>query len=168
MQAGNSFKTLLTLLFGISLSAFSWQALPVRAALDQAASGLEQSPSTSASLHLTVEGLRNNKGLVRISLFNSEDGFPEDNQKALKVLAVAPKGGKAQVAFGSLPAGTYAIALLHDENENGKMDTNLVGYPKEGWGASADQLPTFRAPRFQEAAFELKEPQQQLTIRIRY
>lgn len=128
-----------------------------------------QDPDTlgGSKLQVKVEGLRSEKGVVRIALFNKEEGFPGGNQHAFKVLTHSAKGGVVQAVFHDLPAGRYAIAVLHDENENGKLDTNLVGYPKEGYGASNNVIPMFRAPNFQEAAFEVRKAEERLTILIR-
>jgi len=32
--------------------------------------------------------------------------------------------------------GKYAVSVFHDENSNGKLDTNFLGIPREGVGAS--------------------------------
>jgi uncharacterized protein (DUF2141 family) len=154
MKAGSSFKKCLVLLLMLlNLAVFT---------------AFRPSQEAGGKLLVTVEGLRSNKGVVRITLFDQAEGFPQDSGKARKVVTATPKGNAAHIAFEQLPAGRYAVAILHDENENGKMDTNMVGYPKEGWGASTDNLPTFRAPRFEEAAFALKGPEHHLTVRIRY
>jgi uncharacterized protein (DUF2141 family) len=58
--------------------------------------------------------------------------------------------------------------VLHDENANAKMDTTLIGLPKEGWGASLNPKPRMRAPRFEEAKFQLAAPSHSLQIEILY
>ena len=63
------------------------------------------------------------------------------------------------VTFEDLPYGTYAITILHDENGNLKVDANFLGIPKEGYGFSNNARNLFRAPKFEEAKFELKQPQ---------
>lgn len=127
-----------------------------------------QKTNENYSIVVKVEGTRNSKGVVRVALFNSEKGFPSDGQKAFKNISVPAKEGVVQLTVDNLPAGNYAISLLHDENENGVLDTNVVGYPKEGYGASNNNLPAFRAPNFKEAAFEVKAPKQELRISLRY
>lgn len=52
--------------------------------------------------------------------------------------------------------GKYGIKVFHDENNNKKLDTNLVGYPIEAWGASNNARPTFRAPTLEEILVEVK------------
>ena len=62
--------------------------------------------------------------------------------------------------------GTYAVAASHDANGNGRTDTNWVGIPTEAWGVSNNVRPRLRAPRFEEAAFELPETKS-LRLQIR-
>ncbi len=65
--------------------------------------------------------------------------------------------------FEGLQPGTYAVRLMHDENDNGKLDRNLVGMPTEGYGFSNNPR-VMRAATFEEASFEL--PQEGADIRI--
>ncbi|MFP4432269.1 MAG: DUF2141 domain-containing protein, partial [Spirochaetaceae bacterium] len=93
-------------------------------------------------------------GLVRVTLYDSASGFPNDLSKALDAKAVEIDGRSARVVFSRYPHGTYAVGLFHDENRNGVMDTNLIGVPREGHGASQDARGRLGPPRFQDAAFE--------------
>ncbi len=127
-----------------------------------------QKPEQEHHIKLKVVGVNNDKGQLRLSVFDQADGFPDNGQKAIKILSVPAKKGTVEVVVDKLPAGEYAIALLHDENENGTLDTNVLGYPKEGYGASNNQLPTFRAPSFSEAVFQVPAAAQGLEIFIRY
>lgn len=124
--------------------------------------------AADAKLIISLENVRNSKGMIRIAVFNGADGFPEDRDKALRLKSVQAKEGVVKVVLEGLPSGRYAVALLHDENENGKMDTNMVGYPKEGYGVSINNTSALRAPRFDEASFDLRDAQQNLSISIRY
>jgi uncharacterized protein (DUF2141 family) len=58
-------------------------------------------------------------------------------------------------AFASVAPGTYAVALFHDENDNGKLDTNFVGIPREGVGVSNNKLRSFGPPTWDDAKFAL-------------
>jgi uncharacterized protein (DUF2141 family) len=113
----------------------------------------QNSAANNGSILLTISNIRTNNGKVNVSLFNLADGFPSNVQKAVAVQSVAIQKNQATVRFENLPFGTYAIACLHDENGNGKMDTNLVGIPKEGYGASNNAVSKFSAPKFEAAKF---------------
>ena len=64
--------------------------------------------------------------------------------------------------------GRYAIALLHDENENGKADRALGMMPREGFGFSRDAPVRMGPPKFHDAAFEMVSQDRQMTIKMRY
>ena len=73
----------------------------------------------------------------------------------------------ATVLFENIPNGTYAIAVVHDENDNKKMDTNFFGIPKEGYGVSNNKYPKMSEPSFDDAKFSLKEDKE-ISIKMKY
>jgi uncharacterized protein (DUF2141 family) len=124
--------------------------------------------STESLIHVEVAGLRSNKGEVLCSLFSSASDFPRRPQKG-----VAPAKGDisdhhAVCEFVGIPPGTYAVSLFHDENSNGKLDTNFMGIPREGVGASNNAKGHFGPPQFEAAAFRFPGGRLNLTIKINY
>ena len=129
--------------------------------------GEERAPAVS-EVTVTVSGLRNDKGALLLSLFRSAEGFPEDPSKAYRTFK-APSSAKGVTAvWAEIPYGTYAVAALHDENSNGKLDRGWFGIPKEGTGASNNPKPKRRAPRFDEAKVTVGRDRVRLRILIRY
>jgi uncharacterized protein (DUF2141 family) len=63
--------------------------------------------------------------------------------------------GTVTATFSDLAPGTYAVSTLHDENGNGKMDTNVFGIPREGWAVSNNVVTHTHAPSFEQASFEI-------------
>jgi uncharacterized protein (DUF2141 family) len=127
-------------------------------------------PAAPDNVTLTVQvyNLRNPQGTVRLSLFRSADGFPSDVSKVFRQVAGKIENGVCTLVLSSLPPGEYAISLLHDENNNLKMDTRLMGIPKEGYGASNDAKVTFGPPKYEDARFVLKGNPETLRIKMRY
>jgi len=117
--------------------------------------------SSASTLTVRIVNARNANGVVRIALFQSAEGFPGDASKALRTqpAKIDPQTLTAQVVFSELPQGTYAVIIFHDENGNGKLDKNLVGIPKEGYGASNNPAKKMRPPAFDEAKFSLTSDQ---------
>jgi uncharacterized protein (DUF2141 family) len=76
------------------------------------------------------------------------------------------KKGEVEVVFENLPAGDYAISILHDVNKDGKMNTNFMGIPKEGYGFSNNVMGTMGPPSFEKAKFKLSS--EKVVIRMRY
>jgi uncharacterized protein (DUF2141 family) len=122
------------------------------------------------TLTVRVTGARNTKGKIGVTLFQDAQGFPDDASKAIRQQSVEidPNTMSAQATFKDLPQGTIAVSVLHDENGNGKMDKNLVGVPKEGYGASNNPKKKKRAPTFDEAKFSLNDSEQAIEITLIY
>ncbi len=70
--------------------------------------------------------------------------------------------------FEGIPSGTYALVVLHDENMNGKIDTNWLGVPKEGYGFSNDAKAASGAPSFSQTSFVYDGTTLNLAITLRY
>jgi uncharacterized protein (DUF2141 family) len=121
------------------------------------------------TLTVRVTGVRNAKGKVIVYLFRDPQGFPTDASRIMRQQSVSidPSTMTARVAFKDLPPGTFAVTVLHDENDNGKMDTNFLGIPTEGTGASNDPN-KMRAPTFDEAKFLLNAAEQTVDVKLRY
>ncbi|MBN1799804.1 MAG: DUF2141 domain-containing protein [Spirochaetales bacterium] len=125
----------------------------------------EKSEST---LYITIKGLRNDNGKVLLALYDSEAGFPEDAEKAVDKAAVSIRNGKAQAVFNLNRSGTYAVCVMHDENNNGSMDKGLFGIPLEGYGFSNDAMGVMSAPPFKDAAVKLVGSEKHIVINIVY
>jgi uncharacterized protein (DUF2141 family) len=123
-------------------------------------------PATSAGIDIDVWGMTNDKGTVRCVLFASSEGFPGDWKRGLQVVAVKPAKGAALCHFAAPKAGTYAVSVLHDENDNGKMDANFVGIPWEGVGCTRDARSPMGPPHFDDAKFSYSGGAQRLRVHV--
>jgi uncharacterized protein (DUF2141 family) len=92
--------------------------------------------------------LRNDRGVCRVCLFDRPEAFNGKGGKPVQCLEVPVKDRVAEAAFSNLPAGTYAVFVFHDANNNDRFDTNWLGIPSEGYGASRNNLPFAAAPSF--------------------
>ena len=142
---------------------------PVGALLILAATSLSQAPPAQANrIRVEIEGLRNDKGQVVCALFSSAEGFPRNEDKAVAHLKRDIAHGQAFCEFPDIAAGTYAVSVFHDENSNGKLDTNFMGIPREGVGASNNAAGHFGPPKFSAAAFQFSGGEVDLKIHINY
>ncbi|MFZ4404430.1 MAG: DUF2141 domain-containing protein [Pseudobdellovibrionaceae bacterium] len=129
------------------------------------------SVSLAADLVVNVTGVQAYKdnGQVVVFLYKSADGFPKSPDRAIKILKSRLQGkSQTQFKIEGLNPGQYGIMLIHDNNLNGKLDTNFFGIPKEGFGTSNNPALKPRAPTFEEAAFNLQNPERIIEIRMRY
>jgi uncharacterized protein (DUF2141 family) len=128
-------------------------------------------PSTSNAtgrIELEVRSLRNSKGAVLVNLYQHEAGFPQDASKAARVSRVAAKMEGTHIVLPGIPPGTYALAVCHDENNNGDCDTNFLGIPKEGVAVSRDAKGFMGPPKFCDAKFVVGYKPVKLRVHIDY
>ena len=125
-------------------------------------------PGPGSNVGVNVTGLRSTKGQVLACLTAQPRAFPDcAKDPASHKLIVPVNGNGVWIDFGPITPGRYAIALLHDENGNGKADMALF-MPKEGFGFSRDAPVRFGPPSFKSAAFIVADAAVNLTVRMRY
>jgi len=119
------------------------------------------------AVRVEITGLRSDKGTVRACMTQRRERFPDCRGGLDRALAV-PARGAVTLEFADVAAGTYAIAVLHDENGNGKMDRAMMLMPREGYGFSRDAPVVMGPPTFAQAAFQVAATPVRQTIHIRY
>lgn len=124
-----------------------------------------ENPAVS-TLGVTVSGIKNSKGVIRLVICPPNAGFPECNARAVRTANLDIARGEAKAHFADLAAGSYAIGVFHDANGNGKLDT-FLGIPREGYGFSRNPPFRPRAPRFDEAVMTINGPTE-TSISLRY
>ena len=108
--------------------------------------------ASAADLTITVKDIHNATGTVYLVVYD-ESNFGKPQLAKFKEKAPAAKGDVTFVVH-NLPAGKYAVSSYQDENGNGKLDTNSLGVPIEGFGFSNDAQPAGGPPKFTQAAFD--------------
>lgn len=135
--------------------------------MNLAAVAFAQSPSTR--IHVKILNIRNSAGTIDCALFESPVGFPtEFLHSARNVMVIKIQNSEARCDFEDIPPGRYAIAVIHDENMNGKLDTNWLGIPTEGYGFSNNASVLLGTPSFDAASFFYDGRNLDLTIRLHY
>lgn len=111
----------------------------------------------SYSLTIKVDKLRNSKGVVQFSLYNKDGTIPDEKYTQYsRQLTGKIRNGASTVTFAKLPIGRYAVNILHDENQNKKIDKGFM-LPIEGVGFTNYQsIGLGNRPKFSKASFELK------------
>jgi len=110
------------------------------------------------SLTISVKNLRNSKGVIQFSLYNKDGSIPDEKYKNYYLQKSSfISNNEATITFTNLPKGWYAINILHDENENGKIDKGFL-LPKEGVGFSNyKSIGLSNRPKFSKAKFNLAQ-----------
>ena len=120
-------------------------------------------------IHVKIPNIRNSTGTISCALFESPEGFPGKFLRfATNIMAIKIRESEARCYFADIPPGMYAMAVVHDENMNGKLDTNWMGVPKEGYGFSNNAEAVLSAPSFSAASFQYDGQNIDMTIRLTY
>ncbi|MCF6213341.1 MAG: DUF2141 domain-containing protein [Flavobacteriaceae bacterium] len=116
----------------------------------------EKEVQETYTLTVVVKHLRNSKGVVQFALYNKEGSIPDQKyKKYLKKDIALIHNDSSSVVFKTLPKGTYAVNILHDENKNGKIDKGFL-LPKEGIGfTNYKTIGLGNKPKFTKANFYL-------------
>lgn len=120
-----------------------------------------------ATLDVSVGGLRSQKGNVLICLTSKPSHFPKCDRDPDARKLTLTAGQAAHFSFSGVTPGTYALALIHDENANGKLDTRFV-VPREGFGFSRNPVIAFGPPKFVAAQFSVGTADTAQSIRMKY
>lgn len=114
---------------------------------------LSSASAFAGDLTVKLHGIRAQTGLVKVAVVDSQEAW--DGKAAPVQADGAPaQAEEASFVFKDLKPGSYAVMITHDENGNGKMDTNVVGMPLEGYGFSNNPQ-VMRKPTWDEARFEV-------------
>jgi uncharacterized protein (DUF2141 family) len=122
--------------------------------------------SQTVNITLSVNNIKSSKGIVKVCIFNKEAGFPEKAKLAVKCINTSATKGIMQIKIEGIIAGNYAIAVHHDENGNGKFNTNLFGIPTEASGASNGAKGKMGPPKFSDAVIAINNNKTQFTITL--
>lgn len=131
--------------------------------------GFAQDSNGSCELRIHVDGFRNTKGNLGTVVFKTPDGWPEDISKSFRDgPAPIDPGTRTATAVWHVPPGDYAVAAIHDENSNHKLDRNMIGVPKEGFGFANNPHVGLSAPGFDRALVHVACPSTEIAIHLQF
>lgn len=106
------------------------------------------------TLRMEIKGVASTQGQVSAALYTDQNSFLKFD-KVFKAVSAKAVKGVTTLIVKNIPDGNYAVAVFHDKNGNGKLDTNMLGIPKEPVAFSNAKMKTFGPPKFSECAFEI-------------
>ena len=124
--------------------------------------------AVTSTLILQVKNVRNKSGVVRFALFPTASGWPDDKSKAARYGSLPANGGTVTFTVANLPPGSYGVSVLHDENENHKLDRDLFGRPKEGIGFGNNPKIGFSTPNWKQSTVNVVGASIESTVDLRY
>jgi len=116
----------------------------------------------SGTIHMTVDGIKDENGTLRIGLFSEQDEFLEEPSYSRDIKI--DQQSEIQTSFENIPHGVYAISVYHDLNDDNILDSNFIGMPKEPVGFSNEHQPKMGPPKFNGAKFILDQEEIILTV----
>ena len=121
----------------------------------------------SGTLILSIEDIKAAEGCLQIALFDSEAAFLQDEKASFSTSVYTKTTGTFKVEIPDLAYGTYAIAIFHDENNNGKLDKNIFGVPVEPYSFSNNPKIKWRGPQFEESKFDFNADEPSVVLKLR-
>lgn len=119
----------------------------------------------SGSITITVKKIKEVKGSILVGLYTTEKNFLKKPSygRAAKV-----NGSEVTIVFDNLPAGDYAVSIIHDENDNKEFDRTKIGFPKEGYCFGNNAHAKFGPPKYRDVKVSLKDEPINQTINMVY
>ncbi len=123
--------------------------------------------SDGADVEIQLQGLRNANGLVRLCLTRNPAHFPQCDGDPAAVKHSAPARNAASIRLRGIAPGVYALAVIHDENGNGRLD-KFMAIPREGFGFSRNPRIRMGPPRFDEVRFPIPAAGARQMVQMKY
>ena len=118
---------------------------------------------------VTIKNAKSQKGAVWCCLHNKATDFPDKQDNAISCQKIEANKDNLTFTFVNVKPGTYAISAYHDENSDGKLNTNFLGIPKEGIGVSNNKMRAMGSPVFDDAKFTCDaNTEKKLEINLKY
>ncbi len=123
---------------------------------------------STSNLTIDVAGIKKQSGKICASLFSESKGFPSDSKKALQSECIEVAETPQKLIFKNLKPDNYAVALFHDANGDGKLNSNSFGMPTEGFGFSKNPLVLTGPPKFNDSAVAVEGVNTDIEIELKY
>lgn len=122
----------------------------------------------SGNLEIKLASLKNTKGQVCLSVFSGPKGFPSGGKGSNMKLSRCVPASSGSITFSNLPLGNYAIAAIHDINNEGRLTTNAFGVPTGGFGFSNNPPLRFGPASFSDSQIFVSGTKTVVQIQMRY
>jgi uncharacterized protein (DUF2141 family) len=136
----------------------------IGAAIFSCAALFTSSHAHAAELSIEIKGVTSETGSVLVALYDKADMWMKT---AIKYAKVSAKKEGVSVVLKDLPEGEYAASIYHDENDNGKFDTNALGMPIEPYAFSNDASGNFGPPSYEQAKFKVDAVKKSIVINFK-
>jgi uncharacterized protein (DUF2141 family) len=119
-----------------------------------------------ANLEVYIHNIPSHSGHILLGIYNKAEGF-RDTQQAFKGLRIPAEKGTMRIVIPDLEPGNYALAVIHDANQNNILDVNFFGIPTEAYGFSNNASKTFGPPDFKDCLIQVSPQGNRIRIDLR-
>jgi uncharacterized protein (DUF2141 family) len=131
-------------------------------------SSAASAPQTAllSDIQVDISNIQRVTGTMRVALFNKAEGF-RNQDSAIRKELFPVTSQRLTYTFEDLKPGFYAVAVYHDEDNDGILDTNILTIPTEWYGFSNNQMGFFGPPSFDQASFVVPPGRKRIEIVLR-
>lgn len=119
----------------------------------------------AGDLVINLENVKTSEGVIWLALYDSKENLFVKDKSISKKIKVE-ETGELTVKMDQVLFGTYALAIFHDINNNGKLDQNILGIPTEPYAFARKPKSKWRAPQYKELIFDFTDPNQEITTKL--
>ena len=123
-------------------------------------------PSSTAELEVSIDGLRDARGMVMLCLTRRANFLDCDHDPA-RVTRIVPAGQAAAIDVAGLAPGGWSLLAIHDANQNGRLDT-MMGIPREGFAFSRNPPMRMGPPHLDQVRFALSSGESHQALKMKY
>jgi len=128
----------------------------------------EPRPEGQGRVEITMTGFENADGQALVAFFLDDRGWPDPDESIFATSTAQISDGRAFAVVEDVPAGSFAVSVFHDTDNDRELNTGVFGIPSEAYGFSADARSTFGPPKFEEARLDLAAGEtKQIIIRVK-
>ena len=109
---------------------------------------------TNYQLEIAVTLPENATGKLYLVVYDNKADFLGEKGE-LTIYETAELRKNPTIKVNQVKEGTYAFVAFIDENNNGVMDKNRLGIPKEPIGFSVSKMGLFGPPSFKKASYQI-------------
>lgn len=128
-------------------------------------------PKGTGMIIVEVTGFNSGRGQLKSHLFherNAKDFPKKSDSHFVKRFNHYINPAKTRIIYDSIPYGTYALTVHHDEDSNEVMNRNFIGYPAEGFGLSNNPKIILSVPKFDECKFKVEKETTYVRIKLKF
>ena len=118
--------------------------------------------TNSGNISASVSNISGTEGNIKFGLYSQETFMKAEPDFSAESKI---KDGEARVTFENIPQGTYALLVMHDKNDNNRMDFDTSGMPLENYGSSGNSM-SYGPPVWEETKFEFDGTEKDIEIRF--